>query len=517
MSRGPSQDSTGAHSQRNTQSSATNSYDQSGSTAMYLSLNQVPFHMSSARSDVTGRSNSPANSDLFSPTQHLDDQVFSEFTFQGAEDISGASPVFHRNSTSAIDSNSIAMTAGPSYTSYATAGEKGFLACSDSLASQGYDPSTFDSPTMWATEFTESQRSSPTLLEDSWLPPPQMLTSTTTPLDYSPSLEGLSPRFAQEFSDLTERPPQSTNNRARKPGPRPSKVASDLASTARHQRPSGTSEASDESSIRLVGRSSLETDNNARIHYLYRNAAPKADGLYHCPWEEEGCQHKPEKLKCNYEYATFPSRPLSFDANNFVSPSKCVDSHLKPYRCKVHSCENLQFSSTACLLRHEREAHAMHGHGEKPFLCTYEGCDRGVPGNGFPRHWNLRDHMKRVHNDPGAPKSNASGNSPPPSAAPVQRGKKRKAGDRPESPSVERAVKRVATPIVETPPAQEPSAIERHQQAQKKLLNIVQTLSDPKNSNYRSLLRDASKYFKVIAETTQSINTSAPDFTQASG
>jgi hypothetical protein len=40
----------------------------------------------------------------------------------------------------------------------------------------------------------------------------------------------------------------------------------------------------------------------------------------------------------------------------------------------------------------------MHGHGEKPFLCTFKGCERGAPGNGFPRHWNLCDHMKRVHN-----------------------------------------------------------------------------------------------------------------------
>lgn len=70
----------------------------------------------------------------------------------------------------------------------------------------------------------------------------------------------------------------------------------------------------------------------------------------------------------------------------------------------------------------------MHGHGDKPFTCTYEGCERGVPGNGFPRHWNLRDHMKRVHNDTWhPPKSNASGSSP--LSPPGRRGKKRKADD----------------------------------------------------------------------------------------
>lgn len=41
----------------------------------------------------------------------------------------------------------------------------------------------------------------------------------------------------------------------------------------------------------------------ARDHFLYKNAYPQADGLFHCPWEgETTCNHKPEKLKCNYEY-----------------------------------------------------------------------------------------------------------------------------------------------------------------------------------------------------------------------
>lgn len=64
----------------------------------------------------------------------------------------------------------------------------------------------------------------------------------------------------------------------------------------------------------------------------------------------------------------------------------------------MESCKELPFSSTACLLRHEREAHGMHGHGTKPYPCTFKGCDRAQPGNGFPRKWNLQDHMQRVHN-----------------------------------------------------------------------------------------------------------------------
>ncbi|KAI9880524.1 MAG: hypothetical protein M1830_002564 [Pleopsidium flavum] len=126
----------------------------------------------------------------------------------------------------------------------------------------------------------------------------------------------------------------------------------------------------------------------AREHELY-HAVPRDDGLYHCPYEgQDTCAHKPTKLKCNYD--------------------KNVDSHLKPYRCKILACGDTRFSSTACLLRHEREAHGMHGHGAKPHLCTYEDCERSIPGNGFPRRWNLYDHMRRVHDYTGAPSSNGS-------------------------------------------------------------------------------------------------------------
>ncbi|KAL8896288.1 MAG: hypothetical protein Q9192_003170 [Flavoplaca navasiana] len=149
--------------------------------------------------------------------------------------------------------------------------------------------------------------------------------------------------------------------------------------------------------LSLPRRSSeVETTTTAREHPLYQ-VGPKEDGLYHCPFAgAEDCSHKPEKLKCNYD--------------------KHLDSHLKPYRCKLSACSTLAFSSTACLLRHEREAHGMHGHGDKPHLCTYHDCERSIPGNGFPRRWNLFDHMRRVHNHQGQASSPGS-TSPTPSSA----------------------------------------------------------------------------------------------------
>lgn len=125
-----------------------------------------------------------------------------------------------------------------------------------------------------------------------------------------------------------------------------------------------------------------------------------------------------------------------------MSPSKHLDSHLKPYRCKIRSCGTVPFSSTACLLRHEREAHGMHGHGEKPYLCKYEDCDRSITGNGFPRRWNLQDHMKRVHDDLGPPSTGSASPSPSVSSTTPSKvtmsGRKKKASISAEDPPSKR-------------------------------------------------------------------------------
>ncbi|KAF9888135.1 hypothetical protein FE257_009271 [Aspergillus nanangensis] len=119
---------------------------------------------------------------------------------------------------------------------------------------------------------------------------------------------------------------------------------------------------------------------NPRDHPYY-SLPTHNDGKYYCPFTngDKPCNHPPTTQKCAYH--------------------KYLDSHLKPYRCKVPVCMDaqLQFSSNACLFRHEREAHGLHGHGDNPHLCLFDGCERAVPGFGFPRRWNLFDHMRRVH------------------------------------------------------------------------------------------------------------------------
>jgi hypothetical protein len=115
--------------------------------------------------------------------------------------------------------------------------------------------------------------------------------------------------------------------------------------------------------------------------------------------------------------------------------------------------------------------------------------------------------MKRVHNDLGtSTNSNASG-SPPPSNLP--RGKKRK-GEATEDPVMENALKRIATPPVVAVQPGEPSLFDHYSQSKQRLSEITRQLNDPLNANSITLLRSASDCIKVMAKTTQRINT-APD------
>ncbi|KAF2269847.1 hypothetical protein CC78DRAFT_564528 [Lojkania enalia] len=208
----------------------------------------------------------------------------------------------------------------------------------------------------------------------------------------------------------------------------------------------------------------------ARSHPLYQ-AQPDEDGKYHCPNEgKPGCNHKPTPLKCNYD--------------------KYVDSHLKPFRCNKKACVGVQFSSTACLLRHEREAHGMHGHGSRPHLCHFTDCERSVLGNGFPRRYNLFDHMKRVHDYTGP----TTESSPPQGQA----GTTRKANSRKRKTTAEEPVERRAKVAKPTPQQQLQQKREQLQRTfsdkKQSIINILSTLSGPND------LRDDQQLYKEIVQ-----------------
>ena len=190
--------------------------------------------------------------------------------------------------------------------------------------------------------------------------------------------------------------------------------------------------------------------------------------------------------------------------------SKFVDSHLKPYRCKAESCEGARFSSTACLLRHEREAHGLHGHGDKPFLCMYDGCERAVPGNGFPRQWNLRDHMKRVHNDHGS-----AGGSPPSAtngaqAAIKTRKRKTEVSDSNNGTTTARKAAMKASPAVDS--KQRPSAkplLEQWLEQRRALEDMVRSLNKPDDTRNLQFIGEMQKRLTFMAKMTTEMNSVA--------
>lgn len=113
----------------------------------------------------------------------------------------------------------------------------------------------------------------------------------------------------------------------------------------------------------------------------------------------------------------------------------------------------------------------MHGHGSKPHLCSYSDCDRSIPGNGFPRRYNLFDHMKRVHDFTGSttPPDRAS----PPAVTPVIAAKRPNPRKRKSTGAVEESVsekrhkplptKSASTPAVPVISAETRRAMERQQ------------------------------------------------------
>ncbi|KAI0480081.1 hypothetical protein GGR56DRAFT_663908 [Xylariaceae sp. FL0804] len=343
------------------------------------------------------------------------------------------------------------------------------------LAQQHIDPAqmqlNFDasiadhSPSYSMTSLSpvESRMSSPGVPEDTWslaALPLDVSTTHTSPThtdDSSPVMEGLSPGSLDQVGMMTT---EDYNGIM---------LSDDMFSLP----PS------------VSRRTSGDGESCARDHELYRSAYPQADGLFHCPWEgKASCNHKPEKLKCNYD--------------------KFVDSHLKPYRCKAEACENSRFSSTACLLRHEREAHAMHGHGDKPYMCTYEGCDRAVPGHGFPRQWNLKDHMRRVHNDNGS-----SLQGPPAveqtSSAHSAKGRKRKNKDGAEISSSSRKHAARLAQAAEAARAAEQPLINDWYQHQKALQAFLQEYQSPDAFDHMQGVSAAREHMDAMGKISKKL------------
>lgn len=165
----------------------------------------------------------------------------------------------------------------------------------------------------------------------------------------------------------------------------------------------------------------------------------------------------------------------------------------------------------------------MHGHGEKPYLCTYEGCERSVAGHGFPRQWNLRDHMRRVHNDNGTAAQPAS---PPPTApaATSSRGRKRKSDVQEKQPSQEKPSSRKSANKGTEPAAPAPKQAEapvhpeldQWYEHQKALQTFIQGCIQPDDPQSLQYIKDAQDHLTAMGRISHELVMTKTDVPQGS-
>lgn len=150
----------------------------------------------------------------------------------------------------------------------------------------------------------------------------------------------------------------------------------------------------------------------------------------------------------------------------------------------------------------------MHGHGEKPYLCTYEGCERSHAGHGFPRQWNLRDHMRRVHNDNGPTVQPAS---PPSSGTTTSvRGRKRKNDAQEKQPSQEKSSSRKSTSKAATEASKQPEPVaqvelDQWYEHQKALQTFIQSCGQPDDPQTLQYIKDAQEHLNSMAKLSHGL------------
>lgn len=137
----------------------------------------------------------------------------------------------------------------------------------------------------------------------------------------------------------------------------------------------------------------------------------------------------------------------------------------------------------------------MHGH--QAYNCTYKGCERSQEGKGFPRAWNLKDHMRRVHNDHGNGSVQGQAEEPQPKSR--RKSKASSTSSRKSSKSM---------PVADTSAMdkvnQDYMAWDEYYQS---LQGVVQHLGKPTDPESRRQLKRAQKYLEQMADVYQRVNT----------
>jgi hypothetical protein len=286
----------------------TSSSDQPQSVELRASLSSMSFHISSGQSEHSFNMHDNAGLYPDSPP-YTDGQVCYEAYPEDA-----IAPRVHGSLRNGVPHSSLSglsrlMTAETdAYGAFSTSPEHAMLYTSPSdimpgvyfapsVSPDNYSPAMEslqldDQPLTWSgNEQPGSGVSSPSSHDMGW--------NSSVGNNYITSAQGL--RYVPPIHWVSSSPYMDSSLRTNGQSTVPRNGQISVEATAVYHEASGLY------STRTGGQGqdhgSTDSETNPRSHRLYQNPIQGPDGLYHCPWEgkDASCNHKPEKLKCNYE------------------------------------------------------------------------------------------------------------------------------------------------------------------------------------------------------------------------
>jgi hypothetical protein len=272
------------------------------------SLSQMSHH-----SGITDRSFSLPDTGLYpNSLNYSDNQLYSESKYIDEIDSSVGHGSYHGDAKGSRRPSHLMMpvASGSSYPTYTSPEEVMFTSPMDVVSQALFEPSiTHDgvsaamdplniNDSLWpwdAIDQPESGGSTPFPTDIAW-----SAGATKNSMNYSPNRATNSPRYVA-IPPIDPHLPH-TYSLAR---------ASRKAMVQQNGRVNGDNSGNYQpgfyeglhQSDRSHSHGSVDNDTAPRDNALYQKATTGPDGLYHCPWEgkDPSCNHKPEKLKCNYE------------------------------------------------------------------------------------------------------------------------------------------------------------------------------------------------------------------------
>jgi hypothetical protein len=272
----------------------------------------------SDHSGIADRSFSLPDNGLYPSLNYSDNQpcqLYSESRYIDEIDSSVAHVPYHNGDAKSSSRRAgylmMSVADGSFYPTYTAPREVSFSSPMDIMSQAMFEPDITqdgvsatmdplninDSFSTWdAIDQPESGGSTPSSIDMTW----SAGSITGSPMGYSPNRTTNSPRYVT----IPSIDPHLSYTISLARASRKSMVQQNGRANGNHStnyRPGFYD--SQHQSGRSHSQGSVDNDNTPREHPLYSKATTGPDGLYHCPWEgkDPTCNHKPEKLKCNYE------------------------------------------------------------------------------------------------------------------------------------------------------------------------------------------------------------------------